>query len=151
MQSPIRTRRLSIAAIVSCTVFSAIAVGALRNDKLWHRDGVRNHREIYLASGCITYWSMSNVTAPDPQFLILQPSTGVRADRRETNWSFAGFSLKEGTEEFNKNRFYELIRFHALLWPMLPFALVVPLLWLIARPTKAAAFPVVTDAKHPSV
>lgn len=148
MRRPTRTRRLSIAAIVSCTVFSAIAVGALRNDKLWHHDGFKRHREVGLGSGRITYWSMSKVATPDTQFLVLQPSTGVRIDRREIKWSFAGVRFKEGTEEFNGNSFYELIRFDVLLWPLLPFALIVPVRWLTARPANAPAFTVIADTRR---
>ena len=69
-------------------------------------------------------------------------------DRREIKWSFAGVRFKEGTEEFNRNSFYELIRFDVLLWPLLPFALIVPLWCLVARPANAAAFPVIADAKR---
>jgi len=151
MRRPARTRRLSIAAIVSLLTFFVITAAGVRSHHTLDRWNWRGRR-IILISGCV-------LCAYDPasvNFPIHESYSAVNAFIPELfvppGWSIAGFSKNEiehvalGSGEPSTELCLKIP-----LWFPLLLLLIAPIRWLIARPANAAAFPVITSAKqeHP--
>ena len=144
MRRPTRTRRLSIAAIVSLLLFATVAGAAVRSFWIWDEWGSRNYeRWLTLDYGCVVYAHSFNIKGypPSPKGHI---SGKVRYPRYEG--SVLGFYAETISID---GRTYQLDTYHLRvpLWPLLLLLIVIPVRWLIARPANAPAFRVV--AKQP--
>jgi len=111
MRRPTRTRRLSIAAIVSLLLFGAVTSVAIRSVWIENYYTFGRFTQIAIYSGCVRYLHVSGdqmfFSSPVKSSCLVLP-----------------------------------------LWPLMIVLLIDPVCWLVARPTNAPAFPVITDAKN---
>jgi len=152
MRRPIRTLRLSIAAVLSLLAF--VVVCAAEVNSFWdvHIWQAETGRTVELFGGRIGYQH------PDaPRFgpgghisfkaaLITTPKRRIIAD---AIWGFEirRFAIHSMLDPSDVDKFFLVA---APLWPFILLLLIAPVRWLIARPANAPAFPVVTDAKRGS-
>lgn len=150
MRRPTRTRRLSIAAVVSLLVFAAVAGVGARSFWILDNLSLGVHQVILLNRGCLVYEHEStngNLSSP----FIAQHGSALIEERAFTvekilsaDWVHAGFWGGEMTDGFS----YEGRYFGVPLWPLLLLLLVAPSRWLISRAANAPAFPVINDGKR---
>ena len=150
MHRPTRTRRLSIAAIVSLLAFVVVAAADVRSHGTWDRWNL-GARRIMLVHGCVLY-AYDPADATD-HFPFHESYLAAGAESRPEfyippDWAFAGFSKSslENVIISNGEHSTELC-LKAPLWFPLLLLIIAPVSWLIARPANAAAFPVITGAK----
>jgi len=138
MRRPTRSRRLSIAAIVSITGVFVIAAAAVRS--LWAFDHLdfTSAQGIGLSEGCIVYWRWSgksligmNTEGNPPILGALRPYIGTHEKQV--------FS----TSSMNPKCFYVSV---PLGLPLLILAITIAY-WLVGREADEPAFPIV--AKQP--
>ena len=151
MRRPTRTRRLSIAAVLSLLAFGVVAAAGARSFWVLDNLSLGAHQVIFVNRGCLVYDHEStdgNLSSP----FIAQHGSVLIEERAfsvgkilSADWVHAGFWGGKGTDGFRYCERY----FGMPLWPLLLLLLIAPARWLIARPVDAAAFPVVTDAKQP--
>jgi len=134
VRRPARTRRLSIAAIVSLLAVCPY----IRS--FWTYDGFdfRSGGEIELDRGCFLY-EQAGVKHIWGAYL--------GNNYRDSIWGFAiGNPVAIDPVTLGNISFF---RIRIPLWPVILLLLIAPLRWLIARPPNAPAFPVIVDAKQP--
>ncbi len=137
MRRPTRTRRLSIAAIVSLLLFAMVAVPGIRSFWTWEVWSNHNGRlVIALVRGRVSYLRASEVVTQ-----LLPP--GYSSYKSSPDWN----SIRESLWGFRIDNDQALFMMHVPIWPLLLLLLIAPARWLIARPVDAAAFPVVTGPK----
>jgi len=144
MRRPIRTRRLSIAAVLSFVAFVVAATAGVRS--FWTMDefDFGQDRAIALNGGCLHYARASFKFRQDPighltwRYQVIAYSN-----------NFLGFGTWQGVVPYPKGTGTGKV-FHVRipLWPILILLLFAPVRWLAARPVNAPAFPVVTNAKR---
>lgn len=143
MRRPTRTRRLSIAAIISLLAFVAVAgaaVTSLRAADAWN-DG--NGQGARLFVGRVTY-ELTLDPPFSPSGRVLLNFSAISPSLRNIGEAIWGFRAWHG---FVTNIYVgkeEVYSFSAPLWPILLLLLIAPVRWLIARAQDAPAFPVVT-------
>ena len=140
-----RTRRLSIAAMVSLLLFVAVAGEASRSCRIWDQWHIGNGKTISLENGCILYTHVSGVAGEFPvmKHASFDPKTIINMnDRVPASWIFAGFS--ERYRKMNASPFIGFFRFSVPIWASLIPLLILPVRWLIGRPANAPALPVIT-------
>ena len=126
MRRPTRTRRLSVAAIMSLLLFVLVAGAGVGSFWRSGKVTIAPQREIHLQHGNLEYLQ----TWPKPR---------IGARPSDIDWSMLGFKVM---------RFalwtIVICRVDLPLWFPLVLLLTVPARWLIARPADTPAFPVVT-------
>lgn len=149
MRRPTRTRRLSIAAIVSLLLFVAVAGAGVRSFWTWDEWSLGTGLGVDLIRGCIDFMHQSKGNTVDSPLFA---HSSVSADATDTldslilpKWSFAGFSERHVGDG---NSTFEQTYFAVPLWPLLLLLLIVPVRWLFARAPNTPAFAVVTDVKR---
>lgn len=145
MKRPTRTRRLSIAAITSLLAFMALASAGVRS--FWTWDGWVFPGEAELTGIMLHRGSIFCVhpTGETLQGGFRHVSGPVQTDPGLPG-SILGFFVSNDLDHGADG-----IRTFALqmpLWLPLLLLLVAPVLWLVARPANAPAFPFITDAKQ---
>lgn len=151
MRRPIRTRRLSIAAIVSCAAFWAVAAFCVQSFRAPDQSRALGRGGfIDLSNGCIDYMHMSKIATLDRRVLEDPSFSVAHSQSWDDHYSFAGFSFAHSIFDGERST-YEAFFFGLPLWPWLLLLLIAPVRWIIARPSSALAFPIITDAMHPSV
>lgn len=146
MRRPTRTHRLSIVAIEWFAVFLVVAVAGIRSFWICDALGNGNDRAIFLEGGYLVFiHSSGNATFLPPSGYL----SGPIDDEFPFPRSFLGFAVKResATLLFGKAIATEF-SLRAPLWFPLLLLLINPVRWLIARPVRGPAFPVVTDAKN---
>jgi len=146
MRRPTRTRRLSIAAMVSMLAFVAVAMAEIRSFRVWDGWFIGNTQRIAISRGYFQYghlWISSPELVP---FQILHVS-GHDVTSTAPHKTFLGVSYEhvvfwQGPPNYDLHLFSISVSFPLLL------LLIIPTSWLIARPADAPAFAVVTDAKQ---
>lgn len=142
MRRPIRTRRLSITAILSLLLFAVMAVAEVRS--LWITDiwFFGNSTFIKTPEGCVHYTRISGNFVSHITDRSVHDSWNAHATPavslfkpRFTIWRSPG------------NDFQQVDVIVPLVFP-LPLLIVAPVLWLVARPAKVPAFPVVTSVRR---
>lgn len=145
MHRSTRTRRLSIAAIVSLLAFVAVAGIGARSFWTWDTFeswGDDGDRAFELVHGCVAYTR----TSPDPPRQLLGARDHVHLVGQKSPSLYAveqaiwGFNLTKqslvGAKGFS-------IRLP--IWPLLLLLLIGPIRWMISRPAGGPAFPVITE------
>ena len=145
MRRPTRTRRLSIAAIVSLLLFAAVAVPGIRSFWTWEVWSNHNGRlVIALVRGRVAYLRASEAVTQ-----LVPP--GYSSYKSSPDWdsvrvSLCGFQIDSDTGYHSRDQ--KLFMMHLPIWPLLLLLLIVPVRWLVAHPANAPAFPVIADAKR---
>src|SRR6185312_12001459 len=142
MHRPTRTRRLSIAAIVSLLLFIVVAGAGVRS--FWVRDewDSKPLRQIILEGGHVGY------TQTWGKWII---SYGIQGGHHSSKaaWANSSSALKFYLDNIDSFPDYPgaLREFQIFipLWPVLLLLLIAPVRWLIAQPANAPAFPVITN------
>lgn len=150
MRRPARIRRLSIAALLSCSLFLIIAVATARSFWIWeswHLDGW----SIGLDRGSAIYVSGQVNRPPYTDDSGPTSAPDIEAALFPVKWSFLGFS--ERPEKWPVTirppiKMVEIIVFKIPMWCPLLSLLIAPLWWLIARPANSPASSVITDANR---
>ncbi|HEX5245143.1 MAG TPA: hypothetical protein VFW23_17925 [Tepidisphaeraceae bacterium] len=139
MRRPARTRRLSIAAITSCTFFVMVAAVVVRS--FWTAD------LLILRPGTTVVIDNSVVLfAHAPPDLIAGASHQSWPTRPYAlNWSILKFSHTRHIIHTEGTGAGAISVYGIPLGPLLLLLLIAPVRWLIARPANVAAFPVVTE------
>lgn len=144
MRRPTRTRRLSIAAMVS--LLAAVAVGTVEVRSFWNYDGWHNGKgqELALDEGCACFSSSSA-----PFYRRGHERGTMQPDSSSISEGIWGFELHHGTsaDALFDGRTTE---FSLPLWPLVLLLLIAPLCWLRAPPPNAPAFPVVVKQSYVS-
>jgi len=143
MRRPTRTRRLSIAAIISSLAFAVIAGAGVRSVWIWDHWYFKTWKTIGLSEGRVVYrqmWGSELAGITDPRF---HESGHTERVDLPTVFKFSASSF-----DFDPSRPGGLRDSGVWipLWFPLLLLLIEPVRWLIARPASAPAFPVVTDA-----
>ena len=148
MRRPTRTRRLSIAAIVSLLAFVTVTAAGVRSFWNWDEWDFGGYvLSVVLKSGCVHAVHVSNSQSTISLRHGGHQSGDIAPEDRTLRRALTGFgakrnilSLRAGDETVEK---YDLP-----LWPLLLLLLIAPVRWLIAQPANAPAFPVIADAKR---
>ena len=136
MRRPIRTRRLSIAAIWSLLAFMVLTGAGVRS--FWIADMLTGTRsEIGFAGGLVYF---PHISPPN--------GFGVRAHRSihidpHGRAIFPGLRIKTVVYAPQFKMLSEIVP----IWPLLLVLLIIPACWLIARSENVPAFPVVTNSR----
>jgi len=140
---------MSIAAIVSLLLFGVVAGAGVRSFWIWdgwtwnlrdYGDNVELDR-----GGLIIQQLVSTATGTSVFGVTGHYSAGIKEeDRWQTRKFASGFGVINDYEK--PPHYYTLFQFRIPLWFPLLLLLIAPLRSLIARPTNAPAFPVIT--KH---
>lgn len=142
MHRPTRTRRLSIAAIVSLLAFVMLAGAGVRSFWTWDMLTDGNGRAIALQQGCIIY-EHSIATRPDA------PSSHFSGSAKNlpVPKNFLGFAVENRVihTQFGNDKVFGV---RVPTWLPLLLLLLAPTCWLLARPASAPAFPIVTDSNQ---
>ena len=142
MHRPTRTRRLSIAAIVSLVVFALLGGAGVRSLWIWDQWNFKSPRLFRLSNGRVSYWQWTG-SQPFPGDDQFEHLSG-KADGQTVS-TMLKFQMEN--EEIYPNA--APVRVFALiipLWFPLLLLLALPCCWLIARPANAPAFPVIAEA-----
>jgi hypothetical protein len=141
MQRPIRTRRLSVAAIASLVGFVMVASAGVRS--FWTLDELDfgYDRAIALNGGCLHYAHSSFAIDRQPiqhrsmKYQVLNSPNVI-----------LGFGI------WNQVPFPNAKIFRACtpIWPFLLLLLIAPLRWLVGRPAVTSAFAIITSTESPS-
>lgn len=142
MRRPIRTHRLSTAAIVSCAAFLLVAFAGIRS--FWITDGMTfgQHRAVGFIGGNAIYVHADYKVTQAPikfqsgYFQKFQHPPGI-----------LGFVIWNQVLRVT-GRNFKVFRVLVPLWPLILLLLIAPIRWMMALPIQAAAFPVVTDGKQ---
>jgi len=142
---------LSIAAIVSCAAFWAVACVCAQSFRAPdHSRALGRGGFIDLSNGYFEYMHMSKLATLD-QRVLRDPSFSVAHSQSWDEYHrFAGFSFGHSIFDTEKST-YAAFSFGMPLWPLLVLLLMVQVRWLLAQPADRSAFPVVTNDSHPSV
>lgn len=145
MQRPIRTSWMSIAAMVSFAAFAVLTVFAVRSFWTWDllSDGVSEM--ITLSDGCVMYTHTSTSGASGTSLNGHIAGRGY-PNRRSLRRAILGFSATRSILPSGLGQL-QISQVTLPLWPLLLLLIVMPLLWLIARPPPRPAFNVITDTK----
>lgn len=144
MHRPTRTHRLSIVAIEWFAVFLVVAVAGIRSFWIWSALGNGNDRAIFLMDGNLVFMHTSGRGGFYP--------SGFESAKPEADSSLRkgvlGFAIRsEITPNAFNNTSEKQFILRVPLWFPLLLLLINPIRWLIARPIRGPAFPVVTDLK----
>ncbi|HEX5243834.1 MAG TPA: hypothetical protein VFW23_11280 [Tepidisphaeraceae bacterium] len=137
MRRPTRTRRLSIAAVLSFAAFVVTATAGVRS--FWTMDefDFGQDRAIALNGGCLHYARAS--------FKFRQDRIGHLTWRYQVIAypnNFLGFATWKGIVRFSKGTGTgKVFHLRLPLWPISLLLLIAPACWLIARPANPPAFP----------
>jgi|SRR6185437_802493 len=148
MRRLIRTRHLSIAAIVSLLVFGAVLGAGVRSYWSWEQVAVGDGMALGVDTGCLFYTFDNQGTAPGFSHQSVEPDAEWIADAYPATWRFAGFSVNSLNSPIKPTGRFKVFIFRVPIWFPLLLLLIAPVRWLIARPANAPAFPVITDAKR---
>ena len=143
MHRPLRTRRLSIAAIWSLLAFvilAGVGVRSVRTYDAW----VSNSWIVGLQNGSIRCLRETGYYAGGPTNRLGHVSGDARTVGPLVNLKF---KLSYQNVIPNRPGALKILALHIPLWFPLLLLLVVPAHWLIARPANGPAFPMVNDAK----
>ena len=157
MRRPTRTRRLSIAAIVSLLAFVVVASAYVRS--YWTRDEFhfKHWHFIRLEAGRIGYYHFYGTSVRDTsteESVYGPPEYGLywHISIEVTSyslWESLTFHMADEWKPYSDHPGEEaLFQIWIPVWFPLLLLLIAPARWLIARPANAPAFPVVTDAKQ---
>ena len=143
MQRPIRTSWMSIAAMVSFAAFAVLTVFAVRSFWTWDllSDGVSEM--ITLSDGCVMYTHTSTSGASRTSLnghISGRGYPNLRSIRR----AILGFSATRSILPSGVGQL-QVSQVTLPLWPLLLLLIVMPVLWLIARPPAGPAFTVLTE------
>lgn len=133
MRRAIRTRRLSIAAIVS--LLAAVAVGTVEARSFWNYDEWHDGKgqEFDLMDGCA--WFSSD---PTPGYRLGHEHGTSKPDSSTISQGIWGFGISPDMPLDS-----DMTKFVLPLWPLVLLLLIAPVGWLRAPPPNAPAFPVV--------
>lgn len=146
MNRPNRTRRFSVAAILSLLAFVTLAIAGIRSFSNWNAWGMGSHKRVLLTHGYIQYARFRITVLPVSRAtLMLERSHSIGSLPDLPDRSFLGFSYEHDQSRGPSAR-YEGHYFWVPLWFPLLLLLIAPALWVIARPITGQAFPVITDA-----
>lgn len=141
MRRPIRTRRLSIVATVSCAAFLVVASAGIRSFWITDELDLGQHRAIGLIGGSAIYVRTAYKITPHPfryqsgHYKKIQHPPGI-----------LGFVIWTQVLRVS-GRNFKVFFAGVPLWPLLLLLLIAPARWMMALPVRAAAFPVVTDGE----
>jgi len=140
MRRPIRTRRLSIAAMASLLAFAVVAGAGIRS--FWTMDELDfgQRRATALNGGYVHY---ARASFEIGQGLVVHQSRRYQVISYPNN--FLGFSVWKQVTSF-PGASGTVFRLRVPLWFPLLLLLIAPVRWLIARPQYVPAFPVVAGA-----
>jgi len=144
MRRPTRTRRLSIAAIVSLLAFVVLATAGVRSLRTLEKWSFKSWRGVELIGGRVIYWHWHGKSVHGEAQSAGHESQKLPSTEFVIFWNFEVFD-KQLYPELRDSR---LLQVCVPLWPFLLLLLIAPVRWLIARPANAPAFPVITDAKQ---
>jgi len=136
MHRPTRTRRLSIAAILSLVGLVVIAGAGVRS--FWTMDELDfgHDRAIALNGGCLHYAHASFLVNRYRIQHLSRKYQVITSPR--TNLGFGVWNQVLSPKQ-------TVFRACAPIWPFLLLLLIVPVCWLIARPAATSAFPIITS------
>ena len=140
MLRPTRTRRLSIAAVVSLLAALALAGAGVRSFWSTCELDFGRVRFIALKGGCVVY---THISGPLTQRISNKSGFISYSDPQPMDAStvlkFSVFHKTYGRSDYFSVRIP--------LWPLLLLLLIAPMRWLIARPEDTLAFPVVAKRR----
>ncbi len=146
MRRPTRTRRLSIAAMVSLLLFVVVAAAGVQSLGKWYDWNIGYQHGINLVRGLVIFRKSSGLK-------LAAYSPGFYSSDAGLIYSVAmpsrilGFGLSNETYHGPIGDLKEFL-FIVPVWFPLLLLLIAPMRWLVARPVNAPAFPVITDAKQ---
>ena len=148
MRRPTRTRRLSVAAMVSLLAFVVVAgIGARSYWKYdifgkygsgaWQGIGIEKGRVVFMRT-----WGMAITNQSYP--------VGYFSGKENLGVPPGVFGFCVSTESSPPAPYPDAHTFVLAMpvWPLLLLLLLILVCWFIARPANAPAFPVLTDAKR---
>lgn len=135
--------------MVSLLAFMMLAGEGVRSFRIWDSWGFGIGRGgVDLVQGRVLYTYEAKATPLESPHFVHVSVYDNRTDNLDhlisRKWIFAGFSVRNFG--FPSGQTYIVVA--APLWFPLLLLLVVPVRWLVAQPTNAPAFPVLTDAKR---
>lgn len=137
MVRPTRTRRLSIAAMVSCAAFLLVASADIRSFWITDELAFGQHRALGLIGGSAIYAHTTYKIAQHPMY-----HSGYY--KKNSPPGVLGFII--GSQVLRvSGRNFKVFFVGVPLWPLLLLLLIAPIRWMMALPIQAAAFLVVTD------
>ena len=146
MRRPTRKRRLSIAAIVSLFLFAVVAAAGVRSCFISDEWVSSLHDRLLLLDGGKIFYR-HDMPGPmhgfedDPRF---QSSPRGIPPLQAIDWKFEYINDHSKLDSGD----FRAIEVQVPLWFPLVLLLILPVMWLVARPTNAPTFPVMTDAKN---
>lgn len=151
MHRPTRTRRLSLAAMVSLLAFVVLAAVGVRSYWTWDEWDLnwRKYGDVITVNrGSVTFRHFVSIIADTPVFGVTGHASG---DVRPEYISYEPgsiFGLVVRSEHLEAPFNYERFIIRIPLWFPLLLLLIAPICWLIARPANAPAFPVVNTVQE---
>lgn len=146
MQRPIRTHRLSIAAIVSSAAFLVLAIAGIRSFWTWDQWIVGKGRAVGVDTGSFFY-TQDNLGGVAP--ILSHQSEDVNPaliiDALPPRWEFMGFSVKNENSPMPPKGTFQVYVLRIPFWFPLLLLLVVPARWVLALPSDRPAFQAVTQ------
>src|SRR5690349_15413273 len=140
MQRPIRTRRLSVAAIVSLVGFAMLASGGVRSFWILDELDFGHDRAIALNGGCLHYahasWAIDR-----------QPIKHGSMKYQVLNYPNVIWGFGIGNQTYSPQQ--KIFRARTPTWPFLLLLLIAPVRWLIGRPAAPSAFAIITSPDSP--
>lgn len=141
----IRTRRLSIVAVVSFVAFVVVAVITIRS--FWLSDGWADNSGHFIAleGGRIAY---THIFVPNylPSGHLPASMSPDRQVLENAIWGFRAY--KSSIPSDPSGQAIPAFRAAVPLWPLLVLLIVAPVRWLRAQQSNEPAFPVITDGKQ---
>lgn len=143
MRRPTRTRRLSIAAIVSLLAAVVVAGAGVRS--LWSEDSWQSGNGRWgfaLSGGCAHFnhcTGFAAEAAPTGHFHF-----DATPDRSVVWQMIRGFRIDREAVRSKKHGDGMDFVFHMPVWPLFLLLVIPPVRWLIARSENVPAFPVIT-------
>lgn len=145
MRRPSRIRRLSVAAIVSLLVFVAVAWIGVRSFRIRSAYELGDHQRILITRGYFQYYACR--FTPLPVRLEVDYAGPMAMVPDMPRKAYLGFSFEHRSQNLLTSLF-DVDLFWLPLWFPLSLLLIAPALWLIARPAKVPAFPVIADERR---
>lgn len=140
MRRRVRTRRLSVTAMMSSLAFLVLVGAGLRSFWKWDGWEFGNGQLIALESGSVVY---SQEKVPGS----FRPGGHVLGDVKYALFpkGTLGFAFRDEAGQ-TRLGYMSIFVLRAPLWPLLLLLLIIPALWFVARPA-GPAFLVIADAK----
>jgi len=150
MRRPIRTRRLSIAAMVSLLLIVAVTAEGIRSFKKYDELVYGYSRQLVIIGGDIGYTHTTGIYVPEDGTLAYSSGEIARSGWGDADYPVCRFQMRVTNTVVTGPGPIRIFEVWVPLWFLLLFLLIAPVLWLMSRRASTLsrpAFPVITDPK----